>query len=414
MRRTTLAAVAVLPLLAAGCSTVSTDPAPPSTGADRSTTSPTVPTTTEQAQEAEDDPDTPLSWGPTAGELADAEALVAGWGSEQLAGQVLVGRYAGTDPDVPAALVRDLHLAGVCVTADNVVDEAQVLATTAAVVAHLRGVATDFPAFAAAGEAIADSGRRGRVAVKDAAHATGLELRLLGFTWVYAPVADVTIGAADVTIGSRAPSDDPALAGAAVKQAVAGYNRAGIVSTTKHCPGHGGATADSHTTLPVLTDSLAALQARDLAPFATAVQAGAPSVMIGHLDVEAIAPGVPSSLAPQVYDYLRGELGFEGVAITDSLGMGAVAGTPALAVKALQAGADLLLMPADTRRAHATITAALEDGTLDRARGEEAAARVVALQRWQARIARDRPVDESAVEKAEAASAALREAAYGY
>jgi beta-N-acetylhexosaminidase len=437
MRRTTLAAVAVLPLLAAGCSTVSTDPAPPSTGADRSTTSPTVPTTTEQAQEAEVDPDTPLSWGPTAGELADAEALVAGWGSEQLAGQVLVGRYAGTDPDVPAALVRDLHLAGVCVTADNVVDEAQVLATTAAVeaavaedgrdfpavigvdeeggsVAHLRGVATDFPAFAAAGEAIADSGRRGRVAVKDAAHATGLELRLLGFTWVYAPVADVTIGAADVTIGSRAPSDDPALAGAAVKQAVAGYNRAGIVSTTKHFPGHGGATADSHTTLPVLTDSLAALQARDLAPFATAVQAGAPSVMIGHLDVEAIAPGVPSSLAPQVYDYLRGELGFEGVAITDSLGMGAVAGTPALAVKALQAGADLLLMPADTRRAHATITAALEDGTLDRARVEEAAARVVALQRWQARIARDRPVDESAVEKAEAASAALREAAYGY
>ena len=144
------------------------------------------------------------------------------------------------------------------------------------------------------------------------------------------------------------------------------------------------------------------------------MQAGAPSVMIGHLDVEAIAPGVPSSLAPQVYDYLRGELGFEGVAITDSLGMGAVAGTPALAVKALQAGADLLLMPADTRRAHATITAALEDGTLDRARVEEAAARVVALQRWQARIARDRPVDESAVEKAEAASAALREAAYGY
>ena len=133
MRRTTLAAVAVLPLLAAGCSTVSTDPAPPSTGADRSTTSPTVPTTTEQAQEAEVDPDTPLSWGPTAGELADAEALVAGWGSEQLAGQVLVGRYAGTDPDVPAALVRDLHLAGVCVTADNVVDEAQVLARTGAI-----------------------------------------------------------------------------------------------------------------------------------------------------------------------------------------------------------------------------------------------------------------------------------------
>mgnify|MGYP002130905199 CR=1 FL=1 len=92
--------------------------------------------------------------------------------------------------------------------------------------------------------------------------------------------------------------------------------------------------------------------------------------MIGHLDVEAIAPGVPSSLAPETYAYLREELGFEGVAITDSLGMGAVAGTPALAVKALQAGADLLLMPADTRRAHQTITRALDDGSLDRARVE--------------------------------------------
>ena len=439
MRRTTLAAVAALSTLAVGCSSVPTEAEPTTSGADASPATPSPPGAAGSTEAAEEpvDPDTPLSWGPTVGELEDAEALVAGWGSEQLAGQVLVGRYAGTDPEVPAELVRDLHLAGVCVTADNVVDEQQVLATTAAVegavaesgrdfpavigvdeeggsVAHLRGVATDFPAFAAAGEAIADSGRRGRVAVKEAALATGLELRLLGFTWVYAPVADVTIGAADVTIGSRAPSDDPALAGAAVKQAVAGYNRSGIVSTTKHFPGHGGATADSHTTLPVLTETLDELEARDLAPFATAVEAGAPSVMIGHLDVEAIAPGVPSSLAPETYAYLREELGFEGVAITDSLGMGAVAGTPALAVRALQAGADLLLMPADTRRAHQTITRALEDGSLDRARVEEAAARVVALQRWQARIAQDRPVDERVVEKAEAASAALREAAYGY
>ncbi len=264
MRRTTLTAVAALSTLAVGCSSVPAEPEPTTSGADASPASPSASATTGATVASEEpvDPDTPLSWGPTVGELEDAEALVAGWSSEQLAGQVLVGRYAGTDPAVPAELVRDLHLAGVCVTADNVVDEQQVLATTAAVegavaesgrdfpavigvdeeggsVAHLRGVATDFPAFATAGEAIADSGSRGRVAVKGAALATGLELRLLGFTWVYAPVADVTIGAADVTIGSRAPSDDPALAGAAVKQAVAGYNRSGIVSTTKHFPGHG-------------------------------------------------------------------------------------------------------------------------------------------------------------------------------
>jgi beta-N-acetylhexosaminidase len=135
--------------------------------------------------------------------------------------------------------------------------------------------------------------------------------------------------------------------------------------------------------------------------------------MIGHLDVQALAPGTPSSIAPETYAYLREELGFGGVAITDSLGMGAVAGIPALAVKALEAGADLLLMPADTRRTHATVTAALEDGTLDRARVEEAAARVVALQRWQARIAAERPVGEDVEEQAAAASAALSAAAYG-
>lgn len=431
--RTRVATLAVALLLTAGCSATTDpvgDPADPasSLGGD--------PTAAASPEATELDPDRPLGWGPTAGELADAQELVATWDSARLAGQVIVGRYAGTDPSVPADLVRDLHLAGVCVTADNVVDEAQVLATTQAVsdavaqdgrdfpavigvdeeggtVSHLRGVATDFPAFAAAGAAIDNAGRRGRVAVKDAAYTTGLELRSLGFTWVYAPVADVTIGAADVTIGSRSPSSDPGLAGAAIKQAVTGYDRAGVVSTTKHFPGHGSATADSHTTLPVLTQPLTSLESRDLPPFATAIEAGAPSVMVAHLDVAALAPGVPASLAPETYAYLREELGFGGVAITDSLGMGAVAGTPALAVKALEAGADLLLMPADTRRAHASVTAALDAGTLDRARVEEAAARVVALQRWQARIAAERPIGDDVTAKAQAASAALSAAAYG-
>jgi len=431
-----VASAAATVLLASGCATTTSDPATAPGGSDPSGAGATVQPDASGDAEAATDPDEPLGWGPTVGELEEARELVGAYSSEQLAGQVIVGRYAGTDPEVPAQLVRDLHLAGVCVTADNVLDEAQVLATTAAVgeavadsgrdfpavigvdeeggtVAHLRGVATTFPAFAAAGSAIDNAGRRGRVAVKQAAYATGMELRALGFTWVYAPVADVTIGSADVTIGSRSPSTDPGLAGAAVKQAVTGYDRSGTVSTTKHFPGHGGATADSHLTLPVLTETMAELEARDLPPFEKAIQAGAPSVMIGHLDVQALAPGTPSSIAPQTYAYLREELGFGGVAITDSLGMGAVAGIPALAVKALAAGADLLLMPADTRRTHATVTAALEDGTLDRARVEEAAARVVALQRWQARIAAERPVTNDVAERAALASAALSAAAYG-
>ena len=74
----------------------------------------------------------------------------------------------------------------------------------------------------------------------------------------------------------------------------------------------------------------------------------APAVMLSHLDLTAIAPGVPASMAPEVYELLRDDLGFEGVTITDSLGMGAVGGRPKPAVQALNAGADLLLMPVDT------------------------------------------------------------------
>src|SRR5690606_19385228 len=123
----------------------------------------------------------------------------------------------------------------------------------------------------------------------------------------------------------------------------------------------------------VLASTRAELDARDLTPFEAAIASSAPAVMMGHLDLTSIAPGVPSSLAPEVYDLLRDDLGFEGVTITDSLGMGAVAGSSKPAVAALNAGADLLLMPVNTVETHRIITAAIEAGDVPRARAEEAA-----------------------------------------
>lgn len=386
------------------------------------------------ASASADTTDEPTGWGPTEGEVEQARATVADMTTAELAGQVIVGRYAGTDPAVPAAMVRELHLAGVSVTTENASDEAQVRATTAAVskahaadgrdwpavigvdqeggvVSHLRGIATEFPPFAVAGPAVANSGAEGRKAVTEAARATGLELRNLGFTWVFAPVADVTVGAADPTIGSRSPSGDPQLAAAALEAAVAGYDAAGIVSTTKHFPGHGTATADSHETLPVLDLDLAELRRRDLVPFGAAIEAGAPAIMMAHLDVPAIQAGLPSSQAPKVYDYLREELGFEGVAITDSLGMGAALSRSYPAVRALAAGADLLLMPVDTRTTHRLVVDAIESGEVPRARVEEAATRVVAVQLWQQRVARERPVPPEVRSLAAAAAQRLTDAA---
>ncbi len=318
---------------------------------------------------------------------------------------------------------------------DNVVDAVQVRATTAAVtkahaadgrsfppvigvdqeggvVAHLDGIATTFPPFQEAGDAIAAGPRQGNAVVRKAAASTAMELRMLGFTWVFAPVADVTIGAADPTIGSRSPSQDPRTAAAAIGAAVPGYDEAGVVSTTKHFPGHGSVTADSHEVLPRLDASLETLRERDLAPFEAAVDAGAPAIMMGHLDARALAPGVPTSLAPEAYDLLRDELGFEGVAITDSMGMGAVMRPGKPAVDAINAGADLLLMPPDTRNTHEVVTEAIENGVIPRERVEEAAARVVALQLWQQRQADAVPLPAPAVvtRHAQAAAAALEAA----
>lgn len=427
---TTATALTAGALLIGGCATAPQAEAPATTR----TSSPSAETETPEPTPTTD-PDAPLGWGPTAGDLEEARALVAGWTSEQLAGQVIVGRYHGTDPASVAAMVRDHHLAGMSVTNGNILDEAQVRATTAAIseavaadgrdfpavigvdqeggyVSHLRGIATEFPAFDAAGAAITADGPTGREVVRQAAYATGMEVRDLGFTWVFAPVADVTIGAADPTIGTRSPSEDPAVAAKATATAVRGYDAAGVVSTVKHFPGHGAATSDSHETLPVLDSTLEEIRSHDLPPFEAAIASHAPAVMMSHLDLTAIAPGVPASLAPEVYALLRDDLGFEGVTITDSLGMGAVAASYKPAVAALNAGADLLLMPVDTVETHRVLTKAIDEGAVTRERAEEAAARVVALQMWQGRAAAATPVPADVSTLASEASAALGSAAY--
>jgi beta-N-acetylhexosaminidase len=422
-------------LLVSGCASLAPDPDSAPATSSRSSASPSASSEGSATSEAPEDPDTPSSWGPTVGEIAEARELVAGWTPEQLAGQVIVGRFHGTDPEEPARMVRELHLAGVSVTTDNIADAEQVRAMTAAIaeaaaddgrdfppvigvdqeggyVSHLRGIATEFPHFQSAGLAVAADPRLGRRVTRAAALTTGLELRGLGFTWVFAPVADVTIGAADPTIGARSPSEDPAVAAQAIGAAIKGYDDAGIVSTVKHFPGHGTATTDSHDTLPVVDASLAEIEAHDLPPFASAIAHRAPAVMLSHLDLTAIAPDVPASMAPEVYDLLRDDLGFEGVAITDSLGMGAVGGRPTPALQALQAGADLLLMPVDTAETHRIVVDAIRTGDVSRERVEEAAARVVAVQAWQARVAAQRPVPVDVVDRARAASADLLSAAY--
>ena len=345
-------------------------------------------------------PNPRTDWGPSLAAVAQARAAVAAMPLEVLAGQVLVAAYPGTDPAVPAGLVAAHHLGGVILMGDNVASLDQVRATGAAVqgaaaadgrawpavvaideeggrVSRLRGLLADLPAFATfgGGDVAATRERFARL---------GADLASLGITMDFAPVADVTVGPADPTIGDRSASSDPVAAAAAVVAASRGLLDGGTVPVLKHFPGHGSVTTDSHVGLPAQVASLEQLSARDLVPFRSAVDLGAPVVMMGHLDVVQLDPGVPSSLSPAAYRLLREGLGFQGVAVTDALDMGAVpVGSPGEeVVRALAAGADLVLKPRDVGAAHAAVVAAVQSGALPRERLEEAATRVVALQLW--------------------------------
>ena len=334
-------------------------------------------------------------WGPDRDELDRAARIVGRMRLPDLAGQVIVADWQGTS--APVAMVRDLHLGGVIAFDSNVISASQVQAVNAAltrqvrrqwplflsvdqeggVVERLRRVATRFPTFMSAGAA------NDPALTQRAYAASGRELRGLGFTVDFAPDADVTSGAGDPTIGSRSASSKPAMVAEHVAAAAAGFSAAGVVPVIKHFPGHGSVPADSHLTLPVQEKSLEALEASDLVPFRDAVAAGLPAVMVGHIDVRAIDPRVPSSLSRKVVTgLLREDLGFEGLVITDALDMAGVTRgrdprrTP---VQALRAGADVLLMPPSPAVARAAVVRAVRSGVLPRRRLEQAAARQIAL-----------------------------------
>jgi beta-N-acetylhexosaminidase len=210
----------------------------------------------------------------------------------------------------------------------------------------------------------------------------GQELAAVGINLDFAPDADVIGPPGNYVIGSRSFGGDPAVVGPQVAAAVKGLQSSGVAAGIKHFPGHGNTTVNSHEALPVLTQPLDALTAKDLPPFQAGIQAGVGVVMSGHLDVRAVDPGVPASFSSKVLiDLLRGALGFKGVVITDALNMEPAMKWPPgeAAVRAMLAGNDLLLMPPDLAQARQGLLDGLASGQLPRARLVEAVTRIVTL-----------------------------------
>lgn len=238
---------------------------------------------------------------------------------------------------------------------------------------------------------------------------TAREARALGVQQIYAPVADVNNNAANPVINVRSYGEDPAAVGRFVAAFVEGVQANGVIATAKHFPGHGDTATDSHRGLPEIDVSRERLNAIELVPFRAAVKSGVGSVMTGHIGMPQVDPTaviplprdvklkpidtdeagevvvekgtMPTTLSPVMNGILRRDLGFAGLIVTDAMSMSGLTlyfTQEEASVRALEAGADLLLKPADPDAAFRGVREAVAKGRLRQQRINESARRVLA------------------------------------
>ena len=208
----------------------------------------------------------------------------------------------------------------------------------------------------------------------------------MGVQWVYYPDADVNNNPDNPIINIRSFGENPQDVAAYVKAFIEGAHadkKNYILTTAKHFPGHGDTAVDTHLNLATIPADLDRLQHLELVPFKAAIEAGVDSIMTAHIAVPALAPAdLPATLSPAILTgLLREQLGFKGLVITDSLEMGGIAQgftSADAAVRAIEAGADTLLMPADPEAAIRAVVAAVGSGRLTRARIQESVVKILA------------------------------------
>jgi beta-N-acetylhexosaminidase len=312
--------------------------------------------------------------------------------------------------DTPAQVIQKYHLGGVIYfnndTRDNFDDPVQVAKLSnglqqAAVtsgahiplqigadqeggtVTRMGAPATEFP------NSMAISAGRDTSRATKAATIIGHELRAVGINQDFAPDSDVNSNPANPVIGVRSFAGQPGLASQFVAAEVKGYQDSDratktVAATAKHFPGHGDAATDSHTGLPRIDRTEQAWRDIDVPPFKAAIKAGIDSIMTAHIQFPSLDPSLePATLSkPIVTGKLRGELGYNGVVITDSLEMQGVRemhSDAEIPVLALKAGVDQLLMPVHLDVAINAVLAAVKSGDLPMWRIDQSVLRVLKL-----------------------------------
>ncbi|MDR6438433.1 beta-N-acetylhexosaminidase [Paenarthrobacter nicotinovorans] len=208
----------------------------------------------------------------------------------------------------------------------------------------------------------------------------GSEMRAMGINVDFAPVLDLNSNPDNPVIGIRSMGEDPALVSALGVAQIDGMQEHNVGAAAKHFPGHGDTSVDSHYGLPTVTYDRETLN-QHLKPFKAAIDGGVDMVMTAHIIVEAIDPEMPGTLSHKVLTgLLRDELGFKGLVTTDALDMAAMAAEwpqEEIAVKAIQAGSDILLNSPDVDASFAGVRAAVESGELTESRLDESVRRIL-------------------------------------
>ena len=218
---------------------------------------------------------------------------------------------------------------------------------------------------------------------EEAGETIGSYLGALGFNLDFAPVADVVTDASKSVIGDRSYGSDPANDGKMTAAMVQGLQKSGVSACLKHFPGIGDADGDTHKQKVELSKTLDQMKQSDFISFKAGIDSGAQFVMVSHGDVSAIddsAEYLPASMSKKmITDELRGELGFNGIVVTDAMNMSAVSdyfGADEAAVKAIQAGADMILIPEDLDKAYNGVLAAVKDGKISEDRINQSLERI--------------------------------------
>lgn len=226
-------------------------------------------------------------------------------------------------------------------------------------------------------------------AMRQLGAATAREARALGVTWVFAPDADVNNNPDNPIINVRSYGEDPKAVAAGVSAFIEGAHankNAYVLLTAKHFPGHGDTAEDSHMQMAKLDQPKERLESLELVPFRAAIADGVDSIMTAHMSVPAFEPaGIPATVSRNILtNLLRDELGFKGIVVTDAMemqGIAALYSPGEAAVRAIEAGADVLLMPTDPAECIRALEAAVASGRITRQRIDLSVAKILAAKR---------------------------------